>query len=574
MTRTKQTQAPNTGPYRLTRRGVGALPIVNHLIRRLRLVDIVDQYLPARDTRVKIDPAVVVAILVRNLLLDHQPTYGIRAWAATFEPSLLGLTDTQMGLLTDDRVGRVLDQLFDTDRASLLTGIVLQAVAEFNVDTSECHNDSTSITLHGTRPDRGGQTRGGKPVVALKHGHSKDHRPDLPQLVWILTVTADGAVPILHRVTDGNTTDDTTHIDTWNNLTKLTGRTDFLYVADSKLATRPQMDHIHRHHGRFVTVLPRSRTEDKYFRTEWIRHHAPNWTEARRTPGPHLDGPDDVWSTFPHPHPSSEGYRIVWTHSTRHAQRDADDRTRRIHQATTALDNLNERLRNPRCRIKDLLTADNAATTEIDRHHATPWITHYPEHIEEQQYIGERGGRPGPDTRYQRRTRTHWTIRYTTNHDAVTRDATTDGCLPLITNDTTLPDAAILAAYKHQPHLERRHHILKSDQTVTPMHLQRPHRIEALLTCHFIALLIGALLERHLRHRMHDTGQPHLPLYPEHRPCTTPTTQRTLDLFTPITRDHLHDHHGNHIQTFPTELTTLQHQILTLLDLPPTTYQT
>ena len=74
------------------------------------------------------------------------------------------------------------------------------------------------------------------------HGHSKARRPDLKQLVWILTVTADGAVPIAYRAVDGNTNDDVTHIDTWDGLIALTGRTDFLYIAlyiaDSKLATR------------------------------------------------------------------------------------------------------------------------------------------------------------------------------------------------------------------------------------------------------------------------------------------------------------------------------------------------
>lgn len=69
--------------------------------------------------------------------------------------------------------------------------------------------------------------------------------PDLKQLVWILTVTADGAVPIAYRTVDGNTTDDVTHITTWDGLVALTGRTGFLYVADSKLATRTNMDHIH-----------------------------------------------------------------------------------------------------------------------------------------------------------------------------------------------------------------------------------------------------------------------------------------------------------------------------------------
>jgi hypothetical protein len=59
--------------------------------------------------------------------------------------------------------------------------------------------------------------------------------------VWVLTVTADGAVPLAHRVVDGNTSDDVTHVDTWDHLVALLGRTDFLYVADCKLATRDTM---------------------------------------------------------------------------------------------------------------------------------------------------------------------------------------------------------------------------------------------------------------------------------------------------------------------------------------------
>jgi len=58
----------------------------------------------------------------------------------------------------------------------------------------------------------------------ITFGHSKDHRPDLKQLVWILTVSADGAVPIAYRLADGNTVDDPTHVPTWDGLVALTGR--------------------------------------------------------------------------------------------------------------------------------------------------------------------------------------------------------------------------------------------------------------------------------------------------------------------------------------------------------------
>ena len=79
----------------------------------------------------------------------------------------------------------------------------------------------------------------------------------------ILTVSADGAVPLAHRLADGNITDDQTHIDTWDGLCALAGRSDFLYVADSKLCTREQMGHIDRAGGRFVTVLPRTRARGR-----------------------------------------------------------------------------------------------------------------------------------------------------------------------------------------------------------------------------------------------------------------------------------------------------------------------
>jgi transposase len=85
---------------------------------------------------------------------------------------------------------------------------VLAAVREFRIDCSHLHNDSTSIVLHGDYADADGDPRGAKPTVAAARGHSKDHRPDLKQLVLILTVTADGAVrsPIASRPATPTTT--------------------------------------------------------------------------------------------------------------------------------------------------------------------------------------------------------------------------------------------------------------------------------------------------------------------------------------------------------------------------------
>ncbi|MFZ0550829.1 MAG: hypothetical protein WAU49_09410, partial [Steroidobacteraceae bacterium] len=85
-------------------------------------------------------------------------------------------------------------------------------------------------------------------------------------MLFILTTAEDGGVPVQFRIADGNTNDSITHIETWNTLKTVAGRPDFLYVADSKLCSHENLDTIARAGGRFVTVLPRSRQEDRQFR--------------------------------------------------------------------------------------------------------------------------------------------------------------------------------------------------------------------------------------------------------------------------------------------------------------------
>lgn len=186
----------------------------------------------------------------------------------------------------------------------------------------------------------------------------------------------------------------------------------------------------------------------------------------------------------------------------------------------------------------------------------------------------EKRGRTGPKTRYRKIVTTHHRIVFTVNETLVAHDAHSDGCFPLITNDTNLTDAEVLAAYRYQPNLERRNHILKDHQTVAPVYLQHAHRIEALLLCQFLALLTGALIERHIRTAMVAKTLTDIPIYPEHRPCPAPSAQRILQIFSGVARHHLTDTAGNTIQTFQPDLTPQQHQILELLDIPTTTYTT
>ena len=99
---------------------LGALPILNRLLRRTRLEEFVHAALPPHDARTKLSPAKALLVLLRNLLVSREPIYGVGEWAARHAPDLLGLTPAEIGLLNDDRVGRALDQLFAADVPSLV----------------------------------------------------------------------------------------------------------------------------------------------------------------------------------------------------------------------------------------------------------------------------------------------------------------------------------------------------------------------------------------------------------------------------------------------------------------------
>lgn len=549
---------------------LGALPVIDHFLQRLGLMDALERYLGSDDPRLRLPDAKALRVLICNLVIHKEPVYALGEWARGFDPSLFAMSAEEVELLNDDRLGRSLDRLFDTDRASLTTEIVVRAIDRFGIDCSKLHNDSTTVTFSGAYRSATGGSRAGKPTVAIVHGHNKDYRPDLKQLLWILTISADGAVPITFRVADGNTEDSPTHIPTWDTLVAIVGDPSFLYVADCKLASREAMDHIAARGGRFLTVLPKGRREETFFR-EWLQTHAPTWSEVLRRPGSHKGDSDEVWRSTPSPIPSAEGYRIVWIWSSSKAQADAGWRQDRIEAGCAALESLHGRARGPRTRFHERAAVEDAATRALADAKADRWVGfEVTEALEETFTKTTRGNRTDAAT-YRRRTRKKFGVIPRVDAATVAYDARSDGCFPLITNDTTRSAADLLAAHKYQPNLEKRHAQLKGTQLVAPVFLKSPARIESLLLCHFIAMLVQALIEREIRQAMATGQAAALPLYPEDRACRAPTAARVLEIFSGLARHSLIAD-GQILRVFEPELSALQRDVLGLLGVPQAAY--
>ncbi len=542
---------------------IGVLPILDRFFDRLRLQPILRDHLPPEDRRCRIATPTGLLLLLKNLLVSREPLYGIGEWAARHVPELLGLGPDQLPALNDDRVGRCLDRLFDADIPTLTLAIVVHAVREFAVELDELHNDSTTITFHGDyeTADRE-RTLRGRLRLAVTWGHDKDHRPDLKQLLYILTVTRDGAVPVQFRVQSGNATDDRSHRDTWDLLCKLTGRRDFLYVADCKLATAGNMAYIHEHGGRFLSVLPRTRGEDAAFRAEilggrvhWRRIHDKYDDEGELVDRFSIHEPEVT---------SVEGYRLIWYYSTRKAELDAVARQQRIERALGRLAELREKLASPRTRHRERAKVAEAVEAILGDTGTEGEIEVTIEERTEETFRQQRRGRPNAETLYVKSERKRFELTCRVDAARLAEAARCDGIFPLITNEMTMSATDLLLAYKQQPMIEKRFAQLKTDFVVAPVFLKEVSRIQALLCVYFLALLVESLLERELRRAMEREGIESLPLYPEGRACRRPTARKVIDLFEDVQRHELSAGRRPAV-VFTTKLSRLQRRILRLL---------
>lgn len=568
---TELSSSARMGQDRLTSSTLGALPIVNRVLKRLRLEEILTAHLPPQDSRVKIPAAQGLLVVVKNLLFSREPLYGLGEWAGRHDPDALGLTSGQMRLLNDDRAGRWLDLLFSADVASFVLAVVRQMVREFAVTLDHFHNDSTTVTFHGAYTDASHERlHGGRRTAAITWGHNKDHRPDLKQLLYILTLSGDGGVPVHFRIENGNCTDDQTHRETWELLCQIAGRRDFLYVADCKLATAENMAYLHQRQGRFLTVLPKTRSEDEVFRRRLAKGQV-KWT-------PLLDRLDekgqvvDQFSVAEEPSLSAEGYRIVWYHSTRKAELDAQARSQHISRALRQLAELKQKLQSPRSRYRQEAKVADAVTVILESCGVADYIRAEVHPQTQETYRQEGRGRPTENTRYVKQVAVRFDLTCRLDDAKIAEDARSDGVFPLITNVLEMSEMDLLLAYKYQPTIEKRFEQLKTDYEVAPVYLKDARRIHALLCLYFLTLIVEALLERELRQAMSEKSIESLPMYPEGRACRRPTTRRLIDLFETVQR-HTLVRTGQSPIVLVTELTRLQRQLLRLLGCPATEYQ-
>ncbi|EQB68450.1 MAG: Transposase-like protein [Thermoplasmatales archaeon Gpl] len=172
-------------------------------------------------------------------------------------------------------------------------------------------------------------------------------------------------------------------------------------------------------------------------------------------------------------------------------------------------------------------------------------------------------GRPSTSTEYGTITKKLFHVEWKPMADNIDFDEACDGIFPLITNDRNLSMKEILAMYRYQPYVEKRHEQLKSVYAVAPVMLKNVDRIEGLLFVYFLALLIESLIEREVRNSMKKEGRESIRIYPEYRSCESPTTDRVLGDFTMVQMNWI-ESGGKMVKKFLPKLTQRQEDLLKL----------
>ena len=177
-------------------RALGGVWLLDALWRRLGVEEALSGVIGAR--RFTTDVERVLFAMVANRALDPCSKRACSEWASE-DVAIAGLDE-----IDEDQCYRAMDLLVEADTEGRVQEAVFFACADLlNLEVDLLFFDTTSTYFERDTPDPAGEH--GAPAFRA-YGHSKDHRPDLPQVVIGLAVTREG-IPVRVWVWPGNTND-------------------------------------------------------------------------------------------------------------------------------------------------------------------------------------------------------------------------------------------------------------------------------------------------------------------------------------------------------------------------------
>ena len=414
--------------------------------------------------------------------------------------------------LNDDVLGRTLEGLYTAGVTPLYSLIAAQAAARLELTSRFAHLDTTSFHVDGRYNSAEAPE---ETVVHITPGYSREHRPDLNQVMLELIVEHQAGIPVLMQPLSGNTndsvafgqviTDHIQHLCTAHRVTYL--------VADSALYNADNLTRLSESGVKWITrvpatlsaaqaVLAQANAEKMTPLTDGYRYH-----EVTATYG----GVPQRW--------------VVVYSEARQAQV-----KRAVAQHVQAQSAAELKAFKTLCRTR-------FACAE-DAQHALQTFT---QGLQASRLEGGtihtvvRYGKRGRPARATAAAQVQYVVQGALASSLAYHQALreTKSCFILATNEcdtTVLPAAAVLSGYKKQSVAERGFRFLKDPSFLaSSLYLKKPERIMALLMVMTVCLLVYAALEYRIRQAL----QAHHETFPNQksRPVQTPTVRWVFHYF-------------------------------------------
>lgn len=197
-------------------RSLNHLGLVSGMIDELGLVEAIDNQLQTDG----IDRSVSLGTLCKALILNglgfsQRTLYMVSSFFADKPISLLLGDGIEADQLNDTVLGRCLDAIHNYGCTSLYANLAPQICERLGLKPKTVHMDSTDFHLDGVYNSRSEAV--GEHQIHLRQGYSRDHRPDLNQVVLNLIVENQAGIALHMAALDGNTSDKTAFNETVNN---------------------------------------------------------------------------------------------------------------------------------------------------------------------------------------------------------------------------------------------------------------------------------------------------------------------------------------------------------------------
>ncbi len=561
-------------PLTIQTERVDDIPLLLAQMQRMGLARVLDAHFPTHGNHEGLSLGMVTTIWLTHVLsqADHRMNR-VQPWAERRLETLRGCSDASLQVrdLSDDRLADVLRLLSDDARwrafEQELTGHLVR-VYDLHADCVRL--DSTTASSYGAVSEDG----------LLQLGHSKDHRPDLPQLKVMLATLDPLGLPLATEVLSGERADDPLYLPAIARVRACLNTAGLLYVGDCKMAALDTRASIQAAKDFYLCPLSALQVPPERL--------AQQLAALRESPQPRLTverrGADGQMHCIAHGYEDSEvitapleGGSSTWTERrllvcSQAAARAAETALRtRLGQAQTALSELTMR-RQGKPVLAERAAVEQAVAETVAHFRVEGLLA-----VTVGEQLTEQPVRAYRDRPATVRTARQFTISSEVQPDALARAIEQLGWRVYATNQAAdgLSLAQAVEAYRDEYLVERNFGRLKGHPlSLSPMYVERDDHATGLVRVLSMALRVLTLLEFVVRRQLAQEGASLAGLYAGNpkRATTHPTTERLLEAFQEITLTLVIEPHQT--RRHVTALSPLQQRVLALLEFTPTIYTT